>query len=103
MSSHLHAAEFFESMRDNPGHIGMIVHLLLLGDYGKRAQASAKRALKLSKKAKLTKLTQLAGVYEFGSTNRAEVLNWNRLTKKQQTKLDAAIEAELRHHSRHKG
>lgn len=97
---HLHAAEFFESMRDNPKHVAMIVHLILLGDYGKKPQAAARRALKLSKKAKLTKLTQLAGAHEFGVSARVEVKDWDRLTKAQQAKLDRAILGELKHHHR---
>lgn len=100
MSKHLHAAEFFDSMRSDPKHVAMIVHLILLGDYGKKPQAAARRALKLSKKAKLTKLTQLAGHVEFGVSARVEVKDWNRLTKAQQGKLDRAILAELGHHHR---
>lgn len=93
---HRHAAELFESMRDNPRHIAMIIRLILLGDYGAAARSAGHKALGFSRKAKLTRLTQLAAKYEFGMSSAAEVKDWNRLTKTQQQRLDRAILAELR-------
>lgn len=98
---HHHSAEFIECMACNPKHVALIIHMILLGDYGKKAQAAARRSLKLSKKAKLTRLTQLAGEHEFGVSTRSEVSFWNRMNKKQQGALDRAILAEIRLYNSH--